>query len=184
MTHRLPTTQAHRRALLAGLLFAPLGAALKPVHAWVSVEARSLAFYHTHTAEQLTVTYFADGVYVPESLAQIDRLLRDFRTGEVHSIDVGLLDTLHALTGVCAGGTFEVISGYRSAATNALLQKSGAGVAANSLHLQGCAIDVRLTGCETASLRAAALALARGGVGYYPASDFVHLDTGRVRSWT
>jgi uncharacterized protein YcbK (DUF882 family) len=138
---------------------------------------------HTHTGEALTVTYFADGAYVPEALAQIDHLLRDFRTGEVSPIGTGLLDALHALAGVCGGETFEVISGYRSAATNAMLQNTSEGVATNSLHLQGRAVDVRLTGFDTAKLRDAAIALGRGGVGYYPASDFVHLDTGRVRRW-
>ena len=171
--------QHRRRLLLAGLACCPFTAAAQQR----APQSRSLTFYHTHTDERLTVTYFAEGSYLPEAIGDIERLLRDFRTGEIHAIDVNLLDTLHALAMQCAGSTFEVISGYRSPATNAALQAATEGVASNSLHLTGRAVDVRMSGFETASLRAAALALLRGGVGYYPQSDFVHLDTGRVRSW-
>jgi len=94
-----------------------------------------------------------------------------------------LLDTLHTLCTNCGGGAFEIISGYRSPKTNAQLQMASSGVAEHSLHLEGRAIDVRLAGLATARLRDAALALGVGGVGYYPKSDFVHLDTGRVRRW-
>jgi uncharacterized protein YcbK (DUF882 family) len=173
----------YRRALLSRIAVAPFTLWLAPVLAMPANQVRSLSFFHTHTGERLVVTYFSDGNYVPESLAQIDHLLRDFRTGEVSPIDTGLLDTLNALASIRSGGTFEVISGYRSAATNAMLQKSGEGVATNSLHLQGRAVDVRLAGFDTVKLRDAAIALERGGVGYYAASDFVHLDTGRVRRW-
>ena len=174
-----PSQRARQHPLLIGL------SALNTSFAGADETAieRSLAFHHTHTDEQLSVTYFADGHYVVDSLFRIDHLLRDFRTGEIYPIDADLLDTLHILRSACGGGTFEVISAYRSAATNAMLQARGDGVATNSLHLQGRAIDVRLTGCDTARLREAAIALARGGVGYYPVSDFVHLDTGRVRVW-
>ncbi|HLE65999.1 MAG TPA: DUF882 domain-containing protein, partial [Burkholderiales bacterium] len=108
---------------------------------------------------------------------------RDFRTGETHPIDPRLLDTLNVLCALCGGGVFEVISGYRSPKTNAMLRGAGGGVAEHSLHVEGRAIDLRLTGFRTARLRDAAIALGRGGVGYYPKSDFVHLDTGRVRNW-
>jgi len=167
-----------RRRLLAALACVPLNALGEPL-----ATSRSLAFRHTHTDERLEVAYFENGSYLPQPLAAIEHLLRDFRTGEVHAIDVRLLDILHALNRRCGAGCFEVISGFRSAATNAQLQASTEGVASNSLHLSGRAIDVRLSGCDTAQLRAAALATAQGGVGYYPQSDFVHLDTGRVRSW-
>ncbi|MCZ7566575.1 MAG: DUF882 domain-containing protein [Burkholderiales bacterium] len=114
----------------------------------------------------------------------MQRLLRDFRTGEAHAIDVALLDTLHALCAACGGRTFEIISGYRSPTTNAMLRRTSVGgVAKRSLHMDGRAIDVRLVGVDTARLRDAAKALGRGGVGYYRESDFVHLDTGRARSW-
>jgi len=183
MTKPRNLSSEYRRALLARIVVAPLTLWLAPVLATSANQARSLSFSHTHTGERLAVTYFTDGNYVPESLAQIDHLLRDFRTDEVCPIGTGLLDTLNAVASLCGGGTFEVISGYRSAATNAMLQKSREGVATNSLHVQGRAVDVRLAGFDTVKLREAAIALERGGVGYYPASDFVHLDTGRVRRW-
>ena len=181
----MPATGPHerldlrRRALATALALAPLGL-VRPAAA---SEERALDFRHTHTDERLSIAYFVRGAYSPASLGRIDRLLRDFRTGEVHAIDPGLLDTLHALCEACGGGTFEIISGYRSPKTNAMLRKTGGGVAEHSLHMDGRAIDVRLTGFPTARLHAAAIALARGGVGYYPGSDFVHLDTGRVRAW-
>lgn len=164
---------------MAGLACCPLAGVARSSPS----EARLLSFYHTHTGERVAVTYFTEGSYVPAAIGEIEHLLRDFRTGEIHAIDVELLDTLCLLGDRCAGGTFEVISGYRSATTNEQLQAATEGVATNSLHLRGRAVDVRLSGVDTARLRDAALKLARGGVGYYPQSDFVHLDTGQVRSW-
>jgi uncharacterized protein YcbK (DUF882 family) len=171
--------QSRRRLLLSGLVCAPFAAAAQsPLP-----QTRSLSLHHLHTDERLAVTYFADGGYVPEAIGEIEWLLRDFRTGEMHAIDLRLLDTLQALAERCSGANFEVISGYRSPATNAQLQAFSDGVASNSLHLTGRAVDVRMNRFDTAKLRDAALELARGGVGYYPQSDFIHLDTGRVRSW-
>ncbi len=166
--------------LIAGLAALPIATATTPVRA---AAPRSLSFLHLHTDERLSVTYYAAGRYLPAALARINHLLRDFRTGKRHPIDPLLLDTIHALSDRLGGSTFEVISGYRSPATNAMLQRNSDGVASKSLHMQGRAIDVRLTGVNTAALRDQAIALARGGVGYYPASDFVHLDTGRIRRW-
>jgi uncharacterized protein YcbK (DUF882 family) len=163
------------------------GAALVGVPSWargMPAAERSLEFYNTHTGEQLTATYWADGQYQAGELAAFDRLLRDYRSGDVAVMDPRLFDILYALqqrTG--ARGTYEVISGYRSPATNAWLRRHSDGVARNSLHTHGRAIDVRLTGIELADLRRAALGLRAGGVGYYPKSDFIHLDTGRVRTW-
>jgi uncharacterized protein YcbK (DUF882 family) len=143
-----------------------------------------LSFYHIHTAETLSVTYRENGVLVPDALAAITHLLRDFRTGEVHAIDVDLLDTLSLLNEAAERrGRFEVISGFRSPRTNAALRRITEGVAEESLHMHGRAIDVRSTGIATKDLRAAALKLARGGVGYYPSSNFVHIDTGAFRAW-
>jgi uncharacterized protein YcbK (DUF882 family) len=145
---------------------------------------RALRFVHMHTAERLVVEYAAGHDYMPDGLAAVNQFLRDFRTGDVHPIDTGLLDLLHGLTIVT--GThrpFEVISGFRSPATNALLRQRSEGVAAGSLHMVGQAIDVRLRDVPLRGLRRAALELARGGVGYYPRSQFVHVDTGRVRTW-
>jgi uncharacterized protein YcbK (DUF882 family) len=146
--------------------------------------ARHLSFRHTHTDETLRVVYSITGSYQPEALARIDHLLRDFRNGEVHAIDPQLLDLLWDVRQAAGGrGTYEVVSGYRSPATNAELRRQGRGVARRSLHLVGKAIDVRLTGVATATLCDVARDLRRGGVGYYASSNFVHLDTGRVRSW-
>lgn len=182
MEESLERGAARRRMLLKGLALAPLGlASPRLAHAH---EARALSFRHTHTDERLRVVYFERGAYLPDALARIDRLLRDFRTGDVHPIEPRLLDALCALGAVCGGGTFEIISGFRSPRTNAMLRETGGGgVARHSLHTDGRAIDVRLVGFDTARLRAAAAALGRGGVGYYRASDFVHLDTGRPRTW-
>ena len=177
----MPSRQ--RRTLLAGLAVLPVMGVAGAAHAATAARKRSLSFLHLHTDERLSVTYFESGRYLPQALARIHHLLRDFRTGDVHVIDPGLLDILHALAGELGQGTFEVISGYRSPATNGMLRKHSDGVAKKSMHLQGRAIDIRLTGLSTARLRAAAIGLGRGGVGYYPGPDFVHLDTGRVRSW-
>lgn len=117
-------------------------------------------------------------------MAAIDRLLRDHRTGDIHRIDPTLFDQLATLS-ILTGGNrpYEVICGYRCPATNAMLREQGHGVATASLHLEGQAIDVRLAAVPLTTLRDAALAMATGGVGYYPRSDLVHLDTGRVRRW-
>ena len=149
-----------------------------------TLEAHHLFLYHIHTAEKLSVTYRENGALVPEAVAAVKYFLRDFRTGEAHDIDVALLDTLTLLHEAAERrGNFEVISGFRSPRTNEALRRVTDGVAAGSLHMSGRAIDVRHTGIATEDLRAAALELARGGVGYYPSSNFVHVDTGAFRSW-
>lgn len=155
-----------------------------PRRASANVPANKLAFYHVHTGEKLSVVYRENGAVVPGALAEINHYLRDFRTEQVHDIDVALLDALHDLYNTFdARGNFEVISGYRSPRTNAALRHVTSGVAENSLHIQGQAIDVRLTSAKTAALRDAAKELRAGGVGYYAESNFVHIDTGAVRSW-
>lgn len=146
--------------------------------------ARRLAFEHTHTGERLALTYAVGDAYLPQALATLRRFLRDFRSGETHAIDPALLDQLHRLATLTASGApFQVISAYRSPATNRRLRERSQGVAAQSLHLTGQAIDIRLADVALGDLRDAALSLRAGGVGYYPASDFVHVDTGRVRRW-
>jgi len=174
-----------RRAILGramactGLLLAPVGTALTEAS-----DTRTLSFLHTHTGESLSVDYSIDGVYQDAALAQVNHFLRDFRTGELHAIDPRLLDLLYDLKLLVAGDvTYEVISAYRSPQTNAKLRESSTGVSAHSLHMEGRAIDVRVTKFSTLKLRDLALSLKRGGVGYYAGSNFVHLDTGRVRSW-
>lgn len=173
-----------RRRFLSGLASFSVLAVAGGANALEDREERVLSFLHTHTGERLTVPYFADGSYIGASLAKLDRFLRDHRTGEEHTIDTALFDLLHDLRrATSARGPFQVISCYRSPATNRKLRSAGQGVARNSLHLQGMAIDVRLGDVSSAVLRDAAKELSRGGVGYYRESDFVHLDTGRVRSW-
>lgn len=139
--------------------------------------------YHTHTSEKLSLVYFEGGDYVPGALASLNNMLRDFRTGEMCDFDPRLFDQLHALNLACGEGTYEVVSAFRSAQTNMMLREQSKRVAKDSLHVRGQAIDVRLSGRDTLRLRSAALALQQGGVGFYPRSNFVHLDTGAVRSW-
>jgi uncharacterized protein YcbK (DUF882 family) len=145
---------------------------------------RSISLANLHTGENLKSTYWESGHYIPEALAEIDRNLRDFRTGDVHPIDPELVDLLHDLKLKMRSKTpFEVISGYRSPKTNAQLASESRSVARKSFHLRGMAIDIRLPDCDLRQLRKAALSLRRGGVGYYPKPDFVHVDVGPVRSW-
>lgn len=180
MTHTPPLSRRRLLAALAGALAAPtVRAALPPVPG-----ERTIAFEHTHTGERLRVRYAVGDRFLPDALDALARLLRDHRTGDTHPIDPAVFDQLHAVqTMLGARGAFHVISGYRSPHTNAMLRSRSAGVAQASLHLEGRAIDVRLPGVALADLRDAARSLAAGGVGYYPDSDFVHLDTGRVRNW-
>ncbi len=145
---------------------------------------RSLSFTNLHTGESLQTTFWADGEYLDGELAAIDYLLRDHRSSEVYRMDPGLLDMLYLLQqSVAVDGAFHIISGYRSPKTNAKLRDNSSGVAKRSLHMQGKAVDIRLPGCELNNLRGAALSLKAGGVGYYARSDFIHVDTGRVRRW-
>ena len=145
---------------------------------------RALRLDNLHTNEKLSVEYFAAGRYLPDALAAVNHLLCDFRTGDVGEIDPALLDLLHILAAtVGSQRTFRIICGYRSPAINETLRQRSNGVASRSLHLRGQAIDVRLADVPLATLRDAALSIRSGGVGYYAASDLVHVDTGRVRSW-
>jgi uncharacterized protein YcbK (DUF882 family) len=170
--------------------FAAVAAAAVPALAYArpayaaTTGPRELSFLHTHTGERLVVEYRGLDGYLPDALATVNHFLRDFRTGDIHAIDPGLLDLLGGLTDLTGTSRpFEVISGYRSPATNAQLRSHSEGVAAHSLHMVGQAIDIRLADVPLAKLRSAALAARVGGVGYYPASNFVHVDTGRVRTW-
>jgi len=150
----------------------------------VSTGERKLKFYNLHTGEHLNATYWVDGVYVADEMRAINRILRDFRTGEVQPMDRHLMDVLFALQHkVDKRGAFHVISGYRSPKTNAKLHHRSNGVATRSLHMRGKAIDIRLPGVNLRHLRQAALSLHAGGVGYYPNSNFIHVDTGRPRFW-
>ena len=172
-----------RRRLLTGLA-AGLAVPLLPGTLHATAGPRALAFHNLHTGERLAVEYH-DGIeYLPDATGQIDQLLRDHRADEAYPMDTGLLDLLHQLTQLMdSRGHFEVISGYRSPNTNAKLRQQGKGVAKRSLHMQGRAIDIRLVGADTTRLRDAAISLRAGGVGYYARSNFVHVDTGRFRTW-
>jgi uncharacterized protein YcbK (DUF882 family) len=184
---RVPPADLARRRLLKAALLAASGviAARYAGRVEAATESRGLALFNTHTGESLEIDYFADGAYVPAALSQLNHVLRDHRTNEQGVIDPALFDVLHQVAQAAhADPSFEVISGFRSASSNELLRAQGSGgVARNSLHLKGMAIDVRLLGCGCERLSEIGLKLACGGVGYYPKSDFVHLDTGRVRSW-
>ena len=150
----------------------------------VSTDPRRLAFRNLHTEEMLDAVYWEDGKYVPDALDAVNRLLRDFRTGEVHPIEPRLLDILVDLQkGVQSKTPIQVISGYRSSATNAMLNEQSAEVAKRSLHMDGKAIDLYLDDVDLQHLHEAALDLSRGGVGYYPQSKFIHIDVGPVRRW-
>ncbi len=183
MQGRSGTKLAGRRNALRIVGLAALSLALPFSPAAWAAAPRSISLYHTHTGERLEAVYFDEGEYVPDAVAALSRLLRDFRTGEVCEFDPALFDTLHALNLACGAGTYQVVSAYRSPQTNAMLRRQSRRVATNSLHLSGRAIDVRLAGFDMRRLRDAALALRSGGVGYYARSNFVHLDTGPVRSW-
>jgi uncharacterized protein YcbK (DUF882 family) len=177
-----------RRSLLgmaAGLvLLSPFGS-LRAQSVLQDVAAsRSLNFLHTHTSETLSLNYWCDGSFQSQCLAPLNNFLRDFRTNEVASMDAGLLDILYELQVLAdREATFEVISAYRSPQTNALLRKSSSEVAQKSLHMEGKALDIRISGFSTKRLQQLALANQRGGVGFYAKSDFLHVDTGRIRSW-
>jgi uncharacterized protein YcbK (DUF882 family) len=171
-------------AMAAASLVLPRSLGAAPV-AW---PGKTLSFVHTHTGEHLVTQYCCDGEYRPEELARINHLLRDFRVNEVKDIDVRLLDLLHSLNGeLDTRDAYHVISGYRSPKTNTMLRTRGGahtGVASRSLHMVGQAIDIRVPSVPLKELHKAAVSLKKGGVGIYPASNFVHVDVGRVRHWS
>jgi len=168
-------------------LGAGLAVASAPVWARrsASADVRTISLHHLHTDERLRVDYRIGEHYQRSALQRLNNFLRDFRTGDETAIDPQLFDLLYDVKERLghSEGTFEIISGYRSPHTNNMLRRTSSGVARRSLHMTGKAIDVRLTEMPTRSIRDAALTLGRGGVGYYSRSDFVHLDTGRVRRW-
>src|SRR3954471_2225678 len=175
-----------RRRLLGAGLAAAASSLLAPA-AFASQGAagdRALSFYNTHTDEKLSATYARGNAFDKGALKDINHILRDFRTGDVHPIDVNLLDLLtelHRKTG--SQQPFQIISGYRSPKTNSMLSAESNGVAKRSMHLDGKAIDIRLADVNLGTLHETAVSLKRGGVGMYTASNFVHVDTGRVRYW-
>jgi uncharacterized protein YcbK (DUF882 family) len=171
--------------LLVAALLSPLARAYDAGQS--SLPEYRLRFYHTHTREHLDIVYRRGDAYVPEALDQLDHFLRDHRTGDVRHFDPRLFDLLYDLTANLhdSGGEIDVICGYRTPWSNEFLRTRSAhtGVAVHSLHMQAEAIDIRLPGIPTSEVRDAALHMQRGGVGYYPVSNFVHVDVGRVRHW-
>jgi uncharacterized protein YcbK (DUF882 family) len=145
---------------------------------------RCVAMDNLHTGETMEAVYWEQGDYIPDVLDAVNNHLRDFRTGDVHPIDPRLLDLLDRISSkVQTRARFQVISGFRSEATNAMLREQSAEVAKKSMHTQGMAIDVRLPDVALEHLHIAALSICGGGVGFYPESNFVHLDVGPVRTW-
>lgn len=165
------------------LILAP-GGRPSPVEP-ADAQAHRLRLYHTHTGERIDIVYRRGDVFLPEAEEQLDYFLRDHRTGEVKHYDPRVFDILSELATAVGrpGAEIQIICGYRTPWSNEFLRSHSAGVAKGSLHMQAQAIDIRIPGIDTLTLRNAALALGRGGVGYYPQSGFVHVDTGRVRTW-
>lgn len=177
-----------RKLLKAGLLVSLVCLNPLPAFAGYGLQGhgeRRLSLLNTHTGERLKeVVYWEQGSYIHDALDDLNYVLRDHRTDEVHAIDPITLDQMAAISRkVNANRPFEIISGYRSPQSNRTLRNNSSGVAKNSYHMQGKAVDLRLPGVPLKVLRKAALDLRRGGVGYYPKSDFLHIDSGKVRSW-
>ncbi len=185
--------QRRTRRSFLGLAAGAVTTAMIPLRAYAAAPdvekapARVLSFFNTHTGERLSTAYRTGATYEPAALARIDVILRDFRAKQVKPIDPALLDLLHQLHRTLGTDQpFHIISGYRAPETNAMLRSRGgadSGVASGSLHTVGKAVDIRIPGVALDDLRAAARSLKLGGVGFYPQSNFVHVDTGRVRFW-
>jgi len=182
--HALDARSSRRRFLQLGF---GASASLAMPNAFANLltePERKLSLLNLHTGESLKATYWAEGQYQTSELNAINRVLRDHRTGDAYDMDSNLIDLLNILHHKVNGKQpFHVISGYRSPKSNAYLSNKSSGVAKKSFHMQGKAIDIRLPGRNLSALRSAALNLQTGGVGYYPKSDFIHVDTGHVRNW-
>lgn len=179
-----------RKSVLAGLFAGLMLLAGLPLHAAsgdapASQEQYRLRLYHLHTGERIDVVYRIGDRYIPDAVAQLDRFLRDHRTGDEKDYDVHEFDLLHDLMARLghANGEIDIVCGYRTPWSNNYLRQHGHGVAEHSQHMEAKAIDIRVPGVPTAQVRDAALSMQRGGVGYYASSDFVHVDVGRVRRW-
>ena len=179
------TLRSRREVLrLAGGLATSVLLGARSATAASRATTRALSLYSVNTGEHLAVEYFADGAYRPDAMQAVSRLLRDHVTDQVRAIDPVLLDQLFVLRGALETQTaFHVVCGYRSPETNAMRRRQHRGVAGHSFHIAGRAADVFLPDRDLRQIRTAALRLGSGGVGYYPRSGFVHLDTGPVRTW-
>ena len=162
---------------LAGLANSPISQALGHAPRFADV-------HNLHTGDTLKTVYFENGRYVPEAMSELMKVLRDWRSGEEHLMDPRLFDVMHALrTRLETPRPFQIVSGYRSKATNDMMHERSPGVAKNSQHTEGKASDIRIEGVDLLRIRRAALDLGAGGVGWYPISNFVHVDVGPVRQW-
>lgn len=176
-----------RRRFLTRSSMAAVGALLLPstksVASMLSTE-RTLSFHNVHTDEELTIRCCPEKDYDRETRLRFSSLLRDHHADEVREMDPGLIDIFFALSAFTgSSGTFKILSGYRSPETNGWLRRFSHGVAEHSMHIEGKAVDIRMDDVSIREIRQAGMALAMGGVGYYPRSNFVHLDTGRIRHW-
>ncbi|HEY2661057.1 MAG TPA: DUF882 domain-containing protein [Caulobacteraceae bacterium] len=152
---------------------------------WAQEDVRRAYVHNLHTDEKLNAVYYENGRYVPGVLAEAKHILRDWRNNQQHFIDPHLFDLLHNLrTKIASNQPFQILSGYRSPATNAMLHAHSEQVASRSQHLLGKALDINVEGVDLTRLHRAALSLRAGGVGYYPDNGFVHVDVGRLRAWT
>lgn len=182
----VPACLSRRRFVLqvaCPLALAPL-VGLSPREAEAAGRERRVLLHHAHTGETLNAVYYADGRYQADALKAAARHLRDWRQNRAHPVDPKLLDLIWGLRRkLDTKGPIEVLCGYRTPATNAALRRRSRGVARHSLHMEGMAIDLHVPGRSLRAVRAAAVSLKSGGVGYYPRSGFVHVDTGAVRYW-
>ena len=180
-------TVGRREFLRFGFAATAAAAVLNPAESLALMKAppRQITLFNLHTGEQVRAAYWAQGRYLRDGMREINRLMRDHRNGAVHPMDPRLLDVLfHLQRRVGTRGPIQILSAYRSPQTNALLQEADPdGVATHSYHMEGKAVDIRLPGLPLRTLHRAALSLRAGGVGYYPASNFVHIDVGPLRRW-
>ena len=177
-----------RRGFLKYMAVGSIAASASPTIAEAAFSGfsygKNLSFEHHHTGETLSLTYAERGRYIDGALAEVNYFMRDYHNDVVHPIDPALLDQLYDVKLLLgANKPFHIVSGYRSPETNASLRRHQRGVARNSLHMDGKAVDVRMEGVSARAIREAALTLQIGGVGYYPRANFVHLDTGDIRVW-
>lgn len=178
----------HRRDVLKigaiGALAATMPFLPRPSFAVSGNDAWRLNFRQAHTGQTFSGVYRVGDKYLPDAFDRLNYVLRDFRTGDIFPMDPRVLDILNIIQSKTGSDKpFEILSGYRSPKTNAMLRKASTGVARNSFHMYGQALDIRLPGFSTRRLREIARSLRAGGVGFYPNSDFVHIDTGKVRTW-
>lgn len=172
-------------ALLGMIPESALCAIPKKAKAAKAGQSKALHFLNLHTGEKMDVSYFAKGRYSPAALKDISYLFRDHRTGAIKTIDPHLLDYLYGISVKLQtrSSPFHIISGYRTPETNAILCRESGNVAKNSLHIQGKAVDIRLPDRKISAVRRVAVSLKKGGVGYYPSENFIHVDVGDIRCW-